>query len=258
MARKLQFVKCLHTQFLLLPGRKDITCSDEESIFSSCGCGSPHRTLYYVNQAKTSTLVAEPPSFVSVLDIIAILISHVLGSPIPLPIASLMDCPEGSESVVVDSVRLCPDNREPEQRNWTNGLLGKEIYPQDALQVQLLPLRPFYRGEIVAWRLETGEKLRYGKVVEDVSPSAGQALYKFKVETVSGVTELLLSSQVFSFRNEFTESVGSSAGVRNFSPADTDQINTQIPGNSRTGKIRSSQVRTLVAVSRIILIIIST
>ncbi|KAI4370762.1 hypothetical protein MLD38_019073 [Melastoma candidum] len=241
MARKLQFVKCLHTQFLLLPGRKDITRLDEESIFSSCDCDYPHRTLYYVNQAKTTILVAEPPSFVSVLDVIAILISHMLGSPIRLPIAALMDCPEGSESVIVSSLRICPDNREPEQRNWTDGLLGKEIYPQDALQVQLLPLRPFYRGEIVAWRLDTREKLRYGRVIDDVSPSAGQALYKFKVEIMSGVTELMLSSQVFSFRNKFTDIAGSSSGPQNSSSADMDQVNALIPGSSRTGKIRSAQ-----------------
>jgi len=64
-------------------------------------------------------------------------------------------------------------------------------------------LRPFYAGEVIAWRSdsEEGLKLKYGKVPEDVRPSAGQALYRLKVETARGEIEILLSSNVLSFRS---------------------------------------------------------
>ncbi|PKI38105.1 hypothetical protein CRG98_041504 [Punica granatum] len=69
---------------------------------------------------------------------------------------------------------LCFAKRELEQRRGSNGLVGEEILAQDALQFQFLPLRPFYRSEIVTWRIQNGEKLRYGWVPEDVSPSTVQ------------------------------------------------------------------------------------
>ncbi|OWM69792.1 hypothetical protein CDL15_Pgr025641 [Punica granatum] len=62
----------------------------------------------------------------------------------------------------------CVLTRELEQRRRSIGLVGEEILAQDALQVQFLPLRPFYRGEIAAWRIQNGEKLRYGRSTETV------------------------------------------------------------------------------------------
>lgn len=54
----------------------------------------------------------------------------------------------------------------------------------------------------MAWKTgKEGEKLRYGRVPEDVRPSAGQALYRFPVETSAGETCMLLSSQVYSFKS---------------------------------------------------------
>ncbi|GJV35574.1 sacsin isoform X1, partial [Tanacetum coccineum] len=85
------------------------------------------------------------------------------------------------------------------------GILGTDIITEDALQVQLNPLRPFYKGEIVAWQSQTGEKLKYGRIPEDVSPSAGQALYKINIETSPGKTETVISSHVFWFKNHSME-----------------------------------------------------
>ncbi|KAL3718738.1 hypothetical protein ACJRO7_003791 [Eucalyptus globulus] len=242
VAGKLQFVKSLNTQFILLPGHIEITRVDKESYFPGWEGGSPHRTLYFVDQAKACIMIAEPPACISVLDVIAIVVSQLLGSPIPLPIASLFFSPEGSESIVVDVMKICSDKRELEQRHWSNSLLGKEIQPQDAMQVQFHPLRPFYRGEIVAWRLQNGEKLRYGRVPEDVSPSAGQALYRLKVETMAGVTELLLSSQVFSFKNISMGIAVSSSSLQDDAPAVIGRrTHIAMSENSGTERARSSQ-----------------
>ncbi|CAK9135395.1 unnamed protein product, partial [Ilex paraguariensis] len=201
VAERLQFVRSLYTRFILLPKSLDITRVAKESIIPEWEGGSLHRALYFVDRLKTCMLIAEPPSYISVVDVVAVVVSQVLGSPIPLPIGSLLLCPADSESSLADVLKLCSDKRATEGAGGRNGLVGREILPQDAVQVQFHPLRPFYAGEIVAWRSQNGDKLKYGRVPEDVRPAAGQALYRFKVETSPGETELLLSSHIFSFRS---------------------------------------------------------
>ncbi|KAK2972745.1 hypothetical protein RJ640_019393, partial [Escallonia rubra] len=201
VAEKLQFVKCLQTRFLLLPKSVDITRVAKESILPEWEGGSKNRALYFIDRLKTCMLIAEPPSYISVLDVVALVVSQALGSPIPLPIGSLILCPEESETALLNVLKLCSDERLSGCRGGRNSFLGSEILPRDAVHVQFHPLRPFYRGEIVAWRSQNGEKLKYGRVLDDVRPSAGQALYRFNVETSPGVTGPLLSSHVFSFRS---------------------------------------------------------
>ncbi|XVE66342.1 hypothetical protein DITRI_Ditri08aG0072500 [Diplodiscus trichospermus] len=243
VADKLQFVKCLYTCFWLLSRSLDITFVSKNSVIPGWEDGSRHQTLYFVNQSQSRILVAEPPAYVSVLDVVSTVISQVLGSPIPLPIGSLFSCPEGSEAAIVDVLKLRSDKRE-ETEGTSNNLMGKEILPQDALQVQLHPLRPFYKGEIVAWRTQNGEKLKYGRVPEDVRPSAGQAVYRFRVETAPGMTESLLSSQVFSFRSVST-GIGnnaSSAILPEDNRAITDnKTQSEMPESSERGRRKSSQ-----------------
>ncbi|TYH39166.1 hypothetical protein ES332_D12G162000v1 [Gossypium tomentosum] len=241
IADKLQFVKCLHTRFWLLSRSQDITFVSKDSVIPEWENESRHRTLYFVDKSKGCILVAEPPTYISVLDVVATVVSQVLGSPIPLPIGSLFSCPEGSEAAIIDILKLHSDKRE-EIETTSNNLIGKEIMPQDALQVQLHPLRPFYRGEIVAWRTQDGEKLKYGRVPEDVRPSAGQALYRFKVETVPGKTESLLSSQVFSFRSVSMENSVSSAVLPEDNPVITDnRTHNEMPESSERGRTKFSQ-----------------
>ncbi|XP_050232119.1 uncharacterized protein LOC126680894 [Mercurialis annua] len=197
VTEKLQFVKFIHTRFMLLPKSLDITLHKNSTVPEWEG-GSKHRSLYFVDRIKTSILVAEPPACISVVDVVAIVTSQVLGLSAPLPIGSLFLCPEGSELAILNVLKLCSAKRESESTG--DKLVGKEILPADALHVQLHPLRPFYKGEIVAWRLQNREKLKYGKVPEDVRPSSGQSLYRLKVETTPGVVEPILSSHVFSFK----------------------------------------------------------
>ncbi|KAK7308413.1 hypothetical protein VNO77_42018 [Canavalia gladiata] len=199
-AEKLQFVKCLKTKFLLLPNLVDVTRVSKDTI-PEWKNESAHQTLYFMNQSRSCILVAEPPNYISLFDLIAIIVSQVLGSPIILPIESLFGCPEGSEIAVVNVLKLCSDKKEVDSINGSSNMVGKEILPQDARLVQFHPLRPFYSGEIVAWRSQHGEKLKYGKVSEDVRPSSGQALYRLKIEAAQGVTQVFLSSQVFSFKS---------------------------------------------------------
>ncbi|KAF8378913.1 hypothetical protein HHK36_030262 [Tetracentron sinense] len=232
VADKMQFVWCLHTRFLLLPMFLDITRVSKESIIPGWEDGFRHRTLHFVNQSKTCIFVAEPPNYISVFDVIAIVVSQVLGSPTPLPIGPLFSSPEDSEKAIVDMLKLGSHRRETEPMGESNWLVGKELLPQDAHHVQFHPLRPFYTGEIVAWRSgKDGEKLKYGTVPEDVRPSAGQALYRLKVETTPGVTEPLLSSQVFSFRSISATNEASSAGL-------------SVGGHTEVGNRMHVQVRT--------------
>ncbi|KAG5076121.1 hypothetical protein JHK82_054816 [Glycine max] len=200
-AEKLQFVKSLKTKFLLLPNLVDVTRAGKDFIIPEWKNDSAHQTLYFMNQSRSRILVAEPPTYISLFDLIAIIVSQILGSPIILPIGSLFGCPEGSEIAVVNVLKLCSDKKEVEPVNGSSNMVGKEILPQDARLVQFHPLRPFYSGEIVAWRSQHGEKLKYGKVSEDVRSSAGQALYRLKIEVSPGDTQSFLSSHVFSFKS---------------------------------------------------------
>ncbi|KAH9612108.1 hypothetical protein KSS87_002588 [Heliosperma pusillum] len=241
-ANKLQFVQSIFTRFLLFPNYIDVTYVPKGSTILEGSPGSGHRALYYINKGKTLLLVAEPPSYISVLDIIAIVLSDILGSLTPLPIGSLFLCPENSEGAVTDILRICSENKGSKDMGDGSDLVGKDILAQDASQVQIHPLRPFYMGEIVAWRSQNGEKLKYGRVPENVRPSSGQALYRLGVETSSGIIESLLSTQVFSFKSVSLESEHTSDML-----SDSGQIipettlHTHIPGGSKRGNSTSTQ-----------------
>ncbi|KAL6189694.1 hypothetical protein ACLB2K_036097 [Fragaria x ananassa] len=218
-----------------------ITHAAKESIIPEWVNGSMHRTLYFINRTNTCILVSEPPPYISVFDVIAIVVSLVLGSPTPLPIGSLFICPGGSETAIIDLLKLCSDKQEMEATSGSNGLVGKELLPQDVRQVQFHPLRPFYTGEIVAWRSQNGEKLKYGRVPEDVRPSAGQALYRFKVETSLGLMQPLLSSHVFSFKSVAMGSESLPMSMDDAHTIDHSRTCIDMPETSGSGKSRASQ-----------------
>lgn len=202
ISKNLQLVQCLHTRFLLLPSLQDVTKTVEHPSIPEWSSNGMHRSICFINKPTGCILVAEPPSFLTVYDVIAIVISHRLGAPVILPIASLFACPDGSEKEVLKILNLGTDIGVSKREGRYDASLGAELLSQDARQVQFLPLRPFYTGEIVAWKTgKEGGKLRYGRVPEDVRPSAGQALYRFPVETAPGETRMLLSSQVYSFKS---------------------------------------------------------
>ncbi|KAK4397028.1 Sacsin [Sesamum angolense] len=159
IAEKLKFVQCLYTRFLLLPKSVNITRIARNFLLPEWEDLSKHRALYFIDKSKACILIAEPPKYIAVTDVIA---------------AAEADL----------TLRA-----------------SKEILPHDAIQVQFHPLRPFYKGEIVAWRSSNGERLKYGRVPENVKPSAGQPLYRFMLEISPGTTELVLSSNIFSFKN---------------------------------------------------------
>ena len=238
-AEKLQFVKHLKTRFFLMPNLVDVTRADKDFIIPEWKNESAHQTLYFMNQSKSCIIVAEPPTYISLFDLISIVVSQVLGSPIILPIGSLFVCPEGSETAVVNVLKLCSDKKEVEPINGTSHLVGKEILPQDARLVQFHPLRPFYSGEIVAWRSQHGEKLKYGKVPEDVRPSAGQALYRFKIEVAPGVMQLFLSSHVFSFKSVSASSPLKDTLVHDSPVVDSNRRHVELPESSARGEIYS-------------------
>ncbi|KAL8139892.1 hypothetical protein V2J09_005913 [Rumex salicifolius] len=244
VADKLQFVQCIYTRFLLLPRSMDITYITKEAAIPEWSDGSRHRALYYINHTVTCILVSEPLSYIPLSDLLAFAVSDVLGSPTPLPIGSLFLCPEGSECLVIDTLKLVSGKEASKTTVSSNEFVGKEIVAQDALQVQLHPLRPFYLDEIVAWRTKAGEKLKYGRVPEDVRPSAGQALYRLKVETAPAVTESLLSSQVFSFKSVSVDNEASPTSVPEDSYVGIENEVQLLPESSRRGQETAQQAQT--------------
>lgn len=238
-SEKIGFVRNIYTRFLLLPNSVDVTLVSKESMIPEWENESHHRTMYFINHHRTSILVSEPPGYISFLDVMATVVSEVLGFPTSLPIGSLFSCPEGSETEIAACLRLCSYSLT--HTGTADSSIGQEIMPQDAVQLQLHPLRPFFKGEIVAWKIQQGDKLRYGRVPEDVRPSAGQALYRLKVEMTPGETGLLLSSQVFSFRGTSIENEGPSI-LPEVLPAVSDNKSQETSESSRTNKTSSSQV----------------
>ncbi|KAL8483693.1 hypothetical protein ACS0TY_026393 [Phlomoides rotata] len=235
IAERLKFVQSLYTRFLLLPKSVDITLVSKNSILPEWEGISRHTALYFIDQFNTCVLIAEPPKYIAVTDVIAAVVSHILESPVPLPIGSLFLCPEYAEAALLDVLKLHFHTRDTEFVGGIDSFLGKEIQPQDASRVQFHPLRPFYKGEIVAWRSLNGEKLKYGRVPENVKPSAGQALYRFMLETSPGMTEPVLSSNIFSFK-----SVSYSSEDSSFMAQEGDYMVHENTRPETSGRVNSS------------------
>ncbi|XP_052152045.1 uncharacterized protein LOC127770389 isoform X1 [Oryza glaberrima] len=254
ISQNLQFVQRLHTRFLLLPMLQDVTRSSQRPPFPEWSSNGKHRSVCFVNKSTGQILVAEPPNFLTIHDAIAIVVSYRLGAPVILPIASVFACPDGTEKEVLKILRLGTDIGVSKREGRYNGSLGAELLSQDARQVQFLPLRPFYSGEIVAWKTgKEGEKLRYGRVPEDVRPSAGQALYRFPVETSAGETCMLLSSQVYSFKSVSMADLSSAplqldsgrvaGGQQGFSPINTGtEAADDVATGLEYGKVSSTEL----------------
>lgn len=212
IAKTLQFVQCLYTRFLLLPKYQDVTRTTKGSVIPEWEGSRKHRTVHFIDKSKSRIFVADLPSYMSIYDVIAVVVSQVLEAPATLPIGPLFACPNGSEKAMLNALKLGSERGVSKHEGRNQTLVGKELFPQDALLVQFLPMRPFYTGEIVAWKTgRDGEKLRYGRVPEDVRPTAGQALYRFPVEIAHAETHVLLSTQVFSFRSVSMEDEASTS-----------------------------------------------
>lgn len=203
----LWFVRRLYTRFLMLPGRADITRRHKKPVTVSLmdddnGEDMGHRVFEYVDKEKSRILLAVPSQGVTLPDLLAVVLSRLIGSPVSLPVGALFTAPVGSDLSALNVLRLgLTANNSAAKNSMTNrGVLGKELVGADAAVVQCHPLRPFHAGEIVAWRPDEQVGLRYGRVLHDVRASAGQALYRLEVETGSNEIRLLLSSQVLSFK----------------------------------------------------------
>ncbi|XP_075490038.1 uncharacterized protein LOC142528761 isoform X2 [Primulina tabacum] len=244
IAERLKFVRFLYTRFLLLPKSLNITLIAKKSGIPEWEDVSKHKALYFVDRFKTCILIAEPTKYIAVTDVIAAAVSHILDSPVPLPIGSLFVCPEYTETAVLDILKFFPHIRETEFQGGSN-LLGKEILPQDAIQVQFNPLRPFYEGEIVAWKSSDGERLKYGRVPENVRPSVGQALYRFMLETSPGMIVPLLSSNIFSFKNISYSSEFSSATMQESEHMIRDKSMPETSGGVRSRSFQRQPVQDL-------------
>ncbi|MFS7960331.1 hypothetical protein Hanom_Chr08g00701971 [Helianthus anomalus] len=222
VAKRLKFVKRIYTRFRLLPKFVDITRSSNESFISESKSGSSHRTLYYVDRSYTCMLIAERPNYTSVVDLVAIVVSHVLGSPVPLPIGSLFLCPQDYETALVNVLKLSSDERVIEGGDRGTGFLGRHLLPRDEKKVHFHRVSPFCKGEIVAWQSQNGEKLKYGRIPEDVrlKLSKGQSSYRLKVETSPGMTKSLINSRVFHFKFLTIKEDSSTLGM----PVESDNI----------------------------------
>ncbi|KAG0477770.1 hypothetical protein HPP92_012489 [Vanilla planifolia] len=242
VASRLQFVKLLLTRFLLLPKNIDITRVTKDVVIPEWDWNHKHRTMHFVNKTRSIIYVAEPPSYISVHDLVAIVVSQVLELPNIIPFGPLLACPDGSEKAALIAMKLGFETGTMTEGECKS-LVGKEVLPQDALQVQFLPMRPFYRGEIVAWKPgNEGTKLRYGIVPQDVRPYSSQAMYKFSVEIAPGEYQTLLSTQVFSFRSV---SMGNVVSLLPFSSSSETTSESRLVEEGGNGKAKQQMVKEL-------------
>jgi sacsin len=201
------FVQRLYTRFFMLPGHIDVTRrSDKSSSLLLLGdevSENGHRVFEFVDKSKDRLLIAQPPECVTVPDLLAIVVSRLIGSPVSLPIGALFLVPAGTELGVLHMLRQgsnVSSNEGTKNSIKNSGVPGMELLGSDTVLVQCHPLRPFHSGEIVAWRTDGQGSMRYGRVMHDARASAGQALYRLEVETGPGEIRILLSSQVFFFK----------------------------------------------------------
>lgn len=207
----LWFVRRLYTRFLMVPGRADVTRRRRKASASTLDDNGDtgHRVFEYVDRAKSRILIAVPSQGITLPDLLAVVLSRLIGSPVTLPVGALFTAPVGADMTVLSVLRLgsSTNNRGASNGMANSGVLGKELVGADAALVQFHPLRPFHAGEIVAWRPEEQSGLKYGRVLHDVRASAGQALYRLEVETGANEIRLLLSSQVLSFKGTASASL---------------------------------------------------
>ncbi|PWA82439.1 Histidine kinase-like ATPase, ATP-binding domain-containing protein [Artemisia annua] len=203
VAERLKFVRCIYTRFWLLPKYLDITRTSKDSVIPEWESrSSTQGSLYYVDRSNTCMIIAEPPGYVSVTDIIALVVSHVLGSPVPLPIGPLFLCPQNSETAIVNILKLSSAERMMSTVGRGTDFLGRDVLPGDAVKLVSDPTRPFCKGEIVAWKSKNGGPLKYGRIPEDViRPLPEQPFYTLRLESSPGKSETVLSSHVFSFKS---------------------------------------------------------
>lgn len=114
IAERLKFVERLYTRFLLSPNSVDITLVSKDSILPEWEGITRHTALYFIDQLKTCVLIAEPPKYIAVTDVIASVVSHILESQVPLPIGSLFLCPDYSEAALLDVLKLHFHTRDAE------------------------------------------------------------------------------------------------------------------------------------------------
>ncbi|KAI3817640.1 hypothetical protein L1987_11436 [Smallanthus sonchifolius] len=244
VAKRLKFVRRIYTRFWLLPMLLDMTRASNESFIPESNSGSSHRALYYVDRSHTCMLIAEGPNYLSVVDLVAVVVSQVLGSPVPLPVGSLFLCPQDSETALVNILKLSSDERVIEGVGRGSGFLGRDLLPRDEKKVVYgHSVSPFCKGEIVAWQSGKGEKLKYGRIPEDVrlEISEGQASYIFHLETSPGMTKNVFNSHVFHFQNSTTVKNSSTLGI----PIETDNMvssmQVQQPQGSGGVKLRNQR-----------------
>ncbi|KAJ7566796.1 hypothetical protein O6H91_02G118900 [Diphasiastrum complanatum] len=214
-AGRVQFARHLSTKFFMLPGRQDVT-RNRHKQFSPLNSDphnkEEHQVFHFTNKSRQQIYVAEPPDFVSVPEILAVVVSEALGSPICLPISSCFHSNANMEASIKQVLRLGPNSPNSSmyrQMARQSPMIGSEVIDADAVLMHYQPLRPFYSGEIIGWRSndEDRVKLRYGRVVENVRAPAGQPLYRLQIETSPGEIQLLISSSVLSFKGTAGSSV---------------------------------------------------
>ncbi|EFJ19830.1 hypothetical protein SELMODRAFT_152901 [Selaginella moellendorffii] len=188
---KLKFVRRLRTKFLLVPSLKDITRAGQ------------HQAFLFISRSQTTLLVAEPPTFIALPDLLAVLVSRLLECSVSLPLGPFFKTGVGDK---LDQVaRIIATGSEADRQGRDGGveaLLGSSVAPVDARALQFCPLRPFYSGEVVGWHRDGQQsQIKYGRVVEDIRAPAGQPLFRIHVETSPGQVEILSSSNILSFKS---------------------------------------------------------
>ncbi|KAI5066266.1 hypothetical protein GOP47_0018890 [Adiantum capillus-veneris] len=204
-AENLHCVKHLRTQFLTVSGKVDITREKRVDLPAEVN----HSTYEFIDKQNGRIILAEPPDYVMMSEILSVMVSKVLGSPACLPLSGLFNVTVGTECRYLEIMRLRPYQdkyMKPRLDSYQGIAPGDELSRSDAAQVQVHPLRPYYSGEIVAWCSDFAPdtKLKYGIIVEDVRAPSGQAIYYLPVEICPGRIESLLSSNVFSFKSVLT------------------------------------------------------
>ena len=214
LAKHLIFVRSCSMRLMLQgPGQtiaRDITLH-----------GVPQST-FRMRCARTNHLViATPPPSSSVAAELATAISYALGSPVQLQIVDILASPVQTTSAIARPALELYESAS------VAGQPGMSLQPWDVSLLQLLPLRSYRAGEMVAVlasaiqstmpsaaaaaaamsrsalanERSSEESYVLARVVSDCAPTEGAMVYEVFVETAPWSSQTLLSSEVYSFQD---------------------------------------------------------
>lgn len=196
---RVQFVRSIRSHFFI--GSRDVTVQPEGSMF-------------FVD-AKNKIIYLAPANGMRSEQLLALAVNQILGNELRdlMPLEALLACTPGNMSQTLGFFSIRSVGEETKRR----GVPGEILVDTDMALVELRPLRTFLKGEIVAY--ERQGVLRYAVVLgedQEESKSNRQIIKQVRLQTSPTQVDVLLSTQIYTFRATRSVNIDSIQGISLF------------------------------------------